>query len=316
MKLSQFTAPSPMSEAFVNAVINNRKQVPANTSQISFREDIHEYRNVGNKEVYTSVTTLIHQYQPPFHKEYWTLYKALETIVKTTHSIQIWYSLKNNCKAIISKHLDTYEGQTKACEYLKEWATKNKVAQVFTKQEHLGKQWKKISDDACEKGSAYHLKKENESYSNGFDKIGDRVMNTVFEYSFDLFKLKDGFHTEVLVYSDYYKIAGKVDKLMIETINGERIIHIDDYKTNKAIKKQNPFQSFKYPLSHLDDCNWNVYKLQLSLYAKLLELCGYKVGHLQLTHVTDMGDFPEPFKYMSNEIDLLLQQQEIKLYGV
>lgn len=303
-----------MATAFTQAVAQHRKAIPANTGQISFREDIHEYKNVGTKESYISVTTLIHDYQHKFNEPYWTLYKAVESIVKDTHGINIWYSLKNSCKRIIDKHLDTYEGQTTAYEYLKQWIHDNKLPQVFTKQEHLKKQWKKTSEEACEKGSNYHLKKENESYFNGYDKVGDKVANTIYEYSFDLFQLKDGFHTEVLVYSDYYKIAGKVDKLLIETVNGERIIHIDDYKTNKALKKQNPFQSFKHPLNHLDDCNWNTYRLQLSLYAKLLELCGYKVGHLQLTHVTDMGDYPEPFAYLDNEIQLILDDRERKLY--
>ena len=78
--------------AFVNAVRSNNKSehyekaMKANNGQISFREDIHEYRNVQSKEVYISVTTIIGQFQKKFHNEYWSLYKALE--VSTTDKLE------------------------------------------------------------------------------------------------------------------------------------------------------------------------------------------------------------------------------------
>jgi hypothetical protein len=61
-------------------------------------------------------------------------------------------------------------------------------------------------------------------------------------------------------------VAGQVDLPVIS-----RII---DYKTDKKIEKSNRWQKFKYPLNHLDQCNYNKYALQLSLYKYMLELAG------------------------------------------
>lgn len=302
--------------AFVNAVCSNNKSehyekaMKANNGQISFREDIHEYRNVQSKEVYISVTTIIGQYQKKYHTEYWSLYKALEIIVSQSYGKQYWYAVKNKLKSYRDN-----DNEDEAVIYMHSFIEKNKLNHAYAKAEHFKKQWKDKSDKASEKGTDYHNKKEAESYSNGYDTINSMRVPTALTYSFDLSKLEDGFHAELLLYNDYYKISGKADKVIIKTIDGKRLVYIDDYKTNEKITKKNEFQTFKRPLEHLDDCKWNLYKLQLTMYGVLLELAGYEVVHTQLTHVTPFGEFPEPFDMMRNEVYTILDERAKKLYS-
>lgn len=81
-------------------------------------------------------------------------------------------------------------------------------------------------------------------------------------------KLTDGIYPEHLVYLRSAGICGQSD--LVEVINGE--VHITDYKTNKEIKTESftnwegVSQKMSSPLSHLDDCNFMHYALQLSMY--------------------------------------------------
>lgn len=314
MKLSNILGSG--AKEFVNAVHSNnksehyKKAEKANNGQISFREDIHEYRSVQSKEVYISVTTIIGQYQKPYHTDYWVLYCALERILTPLYGIQYWYAVKSKLKSFRDS-----DEEDAGVIYMKEYIDRNKLNQVYTKAEQLRKQWKENSERASKKGTDYHNKKENESYTNGHDTINSMRVPTALAYSFDLSKLQDGFHAELLLYNDYYKVSGKADKVIIKTEGNKRYVYIDDYKTNEKIPKKNEFQTFKRPLQHLDDCKWNFYKLQLTMYGVLLELAGYEVVHTQLTHVTPFGEFPEHFDMMRKEVYTILDERANKLYS-
>jgi len=88
-------------------------------------------------------------------------------------------------------------------------------------------------------------------------------------------------------------ISGQADKVFIKTDEetGERYVYIDDYKTNKKIKKSNYFQKMLPPLSHLDDCHYNHYRMQISTYAWMLEQFGFIIKGTAFTHFNNMYDF-------------------------
>jgi hypothetical protein len=102
-------------------------------------------------------------------------------------------------------------------------------------------------------------------------------------------KLIDGIYPEHLVYLRSAGICGQSD--IVEVINGE--VHITDYKTNKEIKTEG-FTSWEgisqkmlTPLSHLDDCNFMHYALQLSMYMFIILKHNPKLkpGVLTLHHI-------------------------------
>lgn len=315
MRIGNIGNISSATDAFVKSVVDRNnlhleKARGGSNGQISFRDDIHEYRNVNSKSVYISVTTFIGQFQKQFNAEYWSHYKTLESIITTSYGMQVWYAIKRKLKGFKAS-----DKEDDGVDYMKSVIKQFDIPQAYSKVEHLKQQWNKKRDDACAKGTAFHNKKEEESYSNGYDSINSMTVPTALKYSFDLSKLEDGFHAELLVYNDYFQIAGKIDKCIIKTEDSKRYVYIDDYKTNEKITKRNEFQSLKHPINHLDDCKWNVYRLQLSMYGVLLELAGYEVKHLQLTHCTDFGEFPEPFTILRDEVHTILEYRANQLYN-
>lgn len=74
------------------------------------------------------------------------------------------------------------------------------------------------------------------------------------------------YRVEWRVYGD--EVAGSID-FTIKGPNGE--IAIIDWKRSKEIKKENRFQRGKGILSHLQDCNFVHYSLQLNCYRAILE---------------------------------------------
>ena len=73
--------------------------------------------------------------------------------------------------------------------------------------------------------------------------------------------------SEVIIASPKFGIAGTVDLLVI---GNSLTIDIIDWKTNIEIKKYNEFSTALEPISHLDNCNFNLYSLQLNLYEFIL----------------------------------------------
>jgi hypothetical protein len=113
-----------------------------------------------------------------------------------------------------------------------------------------------------------------------------------YKLGLGLNNLKPGTYLEVILYHKNYEIAGTADKIEVFEDNS---INITDYKTKKSIDK-NSLQIYDpktyqrvpkmmySPVAHLEDCNWNHYCLQLSMYAFFLETCGYTVRELILEH--------------------------------
>lgn len=85
-------------------------------------------------------------------------------------------------------------------------------------------------------------------------------------------KLKDGVYPEHMVYLRSAGICGQSD--LVEVVNGQ--VHITDYKTNKEIKVEGytnwegVTQKMLPPVAHLDDCHFNHYALQLSMYMYII----------------------------------------------
>lgn len=81
-------------------------------------------------------------------------------------------------------------------------------------------------------------------------------------------KLVEGVYPEHMVYLKSAGICGQSD--LVEVVNGK--VNITDYKTNKEIKMESfrnwegVSQKMGHPVSHLEDCNFNHYALQLSTY--------------------------------------------------
>ena len=76
------------------------------------------------------------------------------------------------------------------------------------------------------------------------------------------------------------RLAGQADLLCKDTYGKLIII---DWKRSREIKYTNPYRTLKEPLEHMDDTNYNMYSLQLNMYAYILESeYGFEVSRMIL----------------------------------
>lgn len=158
--------------------------------------------------------------------------------------------------------------------------------------EYWRAKWDEIREDACGTGHLFHNQKEDVVASQPVAiRFGRsyKVRNQYMLQTDDISQYPDGVYTEMDLWHHGYRLAGRADKVFIETVNGIRYADIDDYKTNKEIellsyKGRNGHKMMKPPLSHLMDCNYVHYELQQSVYGFMLEANGIIPRTLRILH--------------------------------
>lgn len=139
--------------------------------------------------------------------------------------------------------------------------------------EAIKKKWNDNGRSASEAGTEMHL--AIEQYFNGAEHlIPARVLGTREWSHFVAFwnRFKDEiepYRTEWEVFVEEIKLAGSIDGIFRSKRDGSILIY--DWKRSKEIKMENNFQSGLGPLSHLPDCNYWHYSLQLNIYRYILE---------------------------------------------
>lgn len=140
--------------------------------------------------------------------------------------------------------------------------------------------WKNKADRSCDVGTKYHAIQEAELLScETVEVFGEefKVQAPVVEEGIKKApeqKLENGWiYPEHLVYLKTVGVCGQVD--YVEVTNN--ILNVRDYKTNEKIETESYFNPYSgvskmmlAPVSHLEDCNYNVYSLQLSMYAYMM----------------------------------------------
>lgn len=169
--------------------------------------------------------------------------------------------------------------------------------------------WKGINQKALDRGSKIHKEKEDFLHGRGFAQVNDKHFQ-VYNLNVPLYaafrtnysKLPDGIYPELKLWRHDWGIAGRVDKPVLETVAGNRFAHVEDYKTGKKIATESyrDYKTGNYDmmlgaLSHLQDCEFNHYALQLSIYQFMLEYFGFKPGTRRLIH------YPHKEEWMTND---------------
>lgn len=157
------------------------------------------------------------------------------------------------------------------------------------------KLWENERNRSTEVGSWWHHKMEQKAIKIGKKEHRGQILQ-VFETGFiDGVKtardqvLHDGVFPEHLIYNENIGICGQSDLVF----KAGEYVDISDYKTNKKMDLHSYGWDRGYgkymlgPLSHLEDCNYNHYALQLSIYMKLILIKNkaLKAGDLNLIHV-------------------------------
>lgn len=272
---------------------------------VGFIESTHTYKNLKDDSIqYTSVTTMIGKYEPEFDKEFVSKYKAIERLLSPPD----WKKEKGGLwrsKKIPKDFLEVYN------------ISENELNQV---QQDILDEWAKINKDSCERGTKIHSQLENSFYKAGSNitlkKFG---IGGKFECkkNYNDLDLEYGIYPEYLIYYDDPKldlhIAGQIDLL----VKNKNDIHIIDHKSNKKIDLKGFYNSstrttekLKYPLTNLDNCNFNVYQLQLSTYAWIIQKINPKfvIKSLTLNHYDHDGNNTlYPCSYLKDDVEKMLK---------
>lgn len=155
--------------------------------------------------------------------------------------------------------------------------------------------WEEESARACEMGTRYHARRELETLNcktiaiNGIDvPVYHNVTTDDGKKVSTSQVLNEGVYPEFLLYLKTAGICGQADR--VEVVGNK--LNIKDYKSNKHIDKEsfsgrNGKKYMFVPLKHLEDCNFNHYQLQLSLYMYILQKHNPQLepGTLEIHHV-------------------------------
>lgn len=205
--------------------------------------------------------------------------------------------------------------------------------------EVIRKIWSESSENAMNNGSKYHNQRESDLMSVDYisrSGVMVPVIKPIIDGDLKIAptqRLSEGIYPEHFVYLKSAGICGQSDR--VEVIKD--LVHVVDYKTNKEIKKEG-FRNWQgitkkmlTPLDHLDDCNFNHYALQLSVYLYIILKHNpqYKPGKLVLHHIVfekegedqygnpmfkmdDSGDFivkeviPYEVPYLKTEVIMMI----------
>jgi len=177
----------------------------------------------------------------------------------------------------LGKHKNKFNASLEAAKYIKRHKLSLTVEQLLAK-------WELLRLEGLRKGNKYHDTREiNSIHFEDAIECGN--------YSLDLSGLKDGIYSELILYSDKYRIAGKADWIRKK---GNKIF-IRDYKTNKkAITKNNYGKFMLYPFHNIPDAVYYHYSLQLNIYGFLLYEFGYDIEGLEIYHKRFLDDEDVP----------------------
>lgn len=236
---------------------------------LTFKEEGHLYENIDPNSTikWTSVTTLVGKLKPKFDA-------PAQAIKSGKNKKSKWYGM-----------------------------TPEKILEV----------WGNENARANKLGNFYHNQRESDLLAcNTLTKDGvilsiipPRIQDGI-KYAPDQ-KLIEGIYPELFVYLQSAGICGQAD--YVEVVNG--YVNILDYKTNKEIKKrgyknwEGIHAKMHNPISHIEDCNFMHYNLQMSIYMYIILKHNprLKPGKLTLQHVTfeKVGD--DEYQYPISKYD-------------
>jgi hypothetical protein len=239
---------------------------------ITFKEDTHQYFH-SNGDEYQSVTRTLNKLKVPFDR------KKISGIM--------------------------------AAQIAKEEGISQSVAQA-----RLLAEWDQKGDSSRDRGNSIH--KGIEYYLNTGNKIME--LAGVIDFMRDLVKPHYRYYPETILYDTTTKIAGQTDLVIQRQKSQDSVYDFYDYKTNESKgiqfdsvgRKEEPWKHynryFLSPLEHLEDCNYNLYSLQLSIYAYLAQITyGIKIGRLAIIFINnEMKVTMYPVAYLKLEVMMLL----------
>ena len=247
--------------------MNDLKQLYNSFKHIRFFEEGHKYINLNTKQQYTSVTTKIKEFTESFRSDYWATFKTAEGL---------GHEVKSDASKGIQKGYIQLDGDLVYYKELQKVISKDVIS--------MRESWRYKARLGTTKGTITHKYLEDlwsgkvTTYNADLSFIKDQElfeeslgkMITNAESFYDDFSKKYlPIKLELVLGHDKYKIAGQCDALFYDMEHDEYVLC--DYKTDKKFEQSNRFQRFKKPLEQYEECEYNKYSIQLSMYKKIIE---------------------------------------------
>ena len=244
---------------------------------ITFLKENHIYEINGDKS-FTSTTTFIHLFFPHFDSV---------KVIKKMRSSPNWVN-------------SPYFGMT---------------------DQEITDKWDKKCKHSAEMGTMLH-----EYIEDVYNQEADREPPDVIKKEISLFNSfqievvdKLGYkpyRTEWYIYDEDIKIAGSIDMVFLKDPSDDSHVSIFDWKRVIALKECNPFQIARKPIQHLDDCNFNIYSLQLNMYKYILETKYNKIldeMKLVVIHPDNENYIVKDVPVMSDEIRAMIEHRKLHI---
>lgn len=193
--------------------------------------------------------------------------------------------------SLVSMFKPAFDGPAQAVK-----SAKNKKSKWYGKSvDQILDAWDAEKKRATDLGTWYHDQREKDLASHlTIDRDGKAIpiINPIYLDGKKIApdqKLTEGIYPEHFVYLKSAGVCGQSDR--VEVIKNK--VHIIDYKTNKEIKLEG-FKNWEGvtakmlgSCSHLDDCNFNHYALQLSIYMYMIIKHNHNLepGDMYLHHI-------------------------------
>lgn len=153
----------------------------------------------------------------------------------------------------------------------KKSANLKKYEGIVKSAEEILAEWDLKREKGTQAGTLLHSDKETELL--GYEKIRVGHTDDKYKWSTSITDLENGYiYPELMIYDLEHMICGQSDKVIIQN----NTIDIHDYKTDKSIDFKGFSSTWKQadrlldPVSHLEECNGNIYSLKMSLYMYML----------------------------------------------
>ncbi len=247
--------------------------------QITFYDDKHSYKIDGQPSAKVSVTGLVNTVKEPFEEEKWAKIKAKEMGISSEEMKLLWK--KNNQMA-------TYQGST-LHDYIDNFY-QNKV-----------KPYNRVLAESILGQTLHEMMYKNlkvlvKQFMHFYNDTKDYVLPIKNE--FVVGDLEDT------------RICGMLDMLIYNTQTEK--YEIFDFKTNKKFTEVSEYnKKLLPPVKHLDETEYNIYSLQLSLYKLFIEkYTGLEINKLKIVWFSINNDNYKviELKYLPKECEALMKK--------
>ena len=252
-----------------------------------FKEEGHKY-NDSNGNSYTSVTTLIHDnYVPKFNKKYWLHKKAKELGISEKQLEKQWQDITDEACARGTATHNGIEDAIKEVSMFKnaiQYLTKINDGRVVTVADIPYLNVKPLNIDEFKKATDYKYEEIYRVFQFYIDRgytiyseIGAFLIDYLISGTIDILCIKD---------TDFVILDWKTNRNGLQFESG----YFKKDKTYKPAQLTNEYitksEYMLPPLNYLPNCNGYHYTMQLSMYARMVELIlGIPCVGLGLCHI-------------------------------